>query len=126
MPLPIVGGVFAWLLGLFTSTMGTLFTWLLAKTVYEKALFITITTAAVVVMASLTAALALGIKGAIMVARVTMPPILAQATYFLPSNINMVLALVITVRSAVFLYRWTVQTMNYYLPRNNAGYGGLL
>lgn len=124
MPLPIAGGIFAWLVGLFGSTFGSLVTWLMARMVYERALHITLVTAFLVAASSLTVGLALGIKAAIYAARITMPPILAAGTYFLPSNINVILALIVTARVSISLYRWTVSTLAAYLPGSAVGIFG--
>lgn len=124
MPLPIVGGFAAWLVGLFGSTFGSLVTWLMARMVYERALQITLVTAFLVAASSLTVGLAIGIKAAILAVRITMPPILAAGTYFLPSNINVVLALIFTARVSMSLYRWTVATLAAYLPGSAVGIFG--
>lgn len=124
MPLPIVGGFAAWLVGLFGSSLGGLVTWLMSRMVYERALQITLVTGFLVAASALTVTLAVGIKAAIYAARISMPGMLAGATYFLPMNINVVLSLIVTARVSMSLYRWTVATLAAYLPGSAVGVFG--
>lgn len=124
MPLPIAGGIFAWLIGLFATSMTSFLTWLMSRMIYERALQITLVTGFLIAISALTVSLAIGIKVAILAVRITMPGIISAGTYFLPSNINVVLSLIVSARVSVALYRWTVATLSYYLP-SAPGYKGL-
>jgi len=115
MALPLLG-FFPWLVGLFGSSLGAIMTWLMARVVYEKALFLTTVTAFIIASGSLFVTLALGIKAAIFAARVAMPSSIGLATYFLPSNINSIMAIIVTLRVSIAIYRWTVKVMASYLP----------
>lgn len=124
MPLPIVGGFAAWLVGLFGSSLGGLVTWLMSRMVYERALQITLVTGFLVVASALTVTLAVTIKAAIYAARVSMPGMFAAATYFLPTNINVIFSLIVTARVSMALYRWTVSILAAYLPGSAVGVFG--
>jgi len=117
MPLPVVG-VFAWFIGLFTSAFTSFATWLVARMVYAKAVHYALVTAFVVAAAALTVSISVSIKAAVFAARIFMPEGLGNATYFLPSNINTIIALIVTIRVGHALYRWTVRVMAAYLPTN--------
>ena len=124
MPLPIVGGFFAWLVGLFGTSIGTLVTWLMARMVYERAFHIAMVTGFLVAAGTLTVTLAVTFKAAVLALKMTLPPILASGLYFLPSNINVFFATIITVRVAASLYRWTVATLAAYMPGTAVGIFG--
>jgi hypothetical protein len=123
MALPLVG-FFPWLLGLFTTALGSLLTWLMSYFAYRKAFELTVISGFLVVAGAMTVGIAVTIKALVIGLRMTLPDILSASTYFLPNNINQFLAAVITLRVSVFLYRWTLQTLNYYLPKS--GYGSLV
>lgn len=125
MPLPIVGGFFAWLVGLFSTSMGALLTWLMARMVYERALHIVLVTGFLVTASSLLVSLAIGVKAAVFGLQIGLPPAFAAGLYFLPSNTNVIFAAIVTIRVSVSLYRWTVATLSYYLP-SAPGYKGLV
>lgn len=73
MPLPIVGGLFAWLLGLVNSTATAVFTWVVARQTFTIALHYARVTAFVITAGALFLAVSLTIKAAIFAARVAMP-----------------------------------------------------
>jgi len=123
--LPIAGGLWAWFVGLFTSTFSAFTAWMIGKIAYEKAVQIALVTAFLVAAAALTVGVSLSIKALIIGARVAMPNSLGMATYFLPSNVNTVLSIIVTMRVSAALYRWTVATMGAYVPGNpNTGLVG--
>lgn len=72
-----------------------------------------------------SAALFLGMSGAIKAVvlglRVSMPPMMAAVTYFLPSNINSFIAALVTVRLTHFIWKWTQSNLSVYA--NVGGYG---
>jgi len=119
MPLPIVGGIFAWLVGLFGTTFTAFCTWLITRLVYEKAVQYALITAFLVAAAALTLTISMTITAAIFGAQIFMPNSLGMAPYFLPSNINQIFGLIVTIRVSFALYRWTVTTMRYYIPPSN-------
>jgi len=113
--MPVIG-FFAWLIGLVTTAFTSFATMLIGRMVYEKAIQYALTTAFLVAAAGLTVTVSLVIKTAIMSAQITMPPLLASVTYFLPVNINTILAVIVTIRVSSAVYRWTVKVMSAYLP----------
>lgn len=114
MPLPIVGGLFAWLLGLVGSTATAVFTWVVARQTFTIALHYARVTAFVITAGALFLAVSLTIKAAIFAARVAMPSSLGMATYFLPGNINSVLAIFVVVRVSAAVYAWTLRNIKIY------------
>lgn len=115
MPLPAIG-FFAWLFGLVTSSFTAFTTFLITKMVYEKAVQFAFVTAFLVAAGALTVSISLSIKATIIAAQIYLPPSMAVATYFLPNNVNQVMALIVTIRVSVSLYRWTVATLAAYVP----------
>jgi len=115
MPLPAIG-FFAWLFGLVTSSFTAFTTFLITKMVYEKAVQFAFVTAFLVAAGALTVSISLSIKATIIAAQIYLPPPMAVATYFLPNNVNQVMALIVTIRVSVSLYRWTVSTLAAYVP----------
>lgn len=116
---------FAWFASLFGTTITTVFTWLTTKFVYERAVQIMLVSAFIVAATGLFLGVTLTVKAAVLAARVTMPPILAQATFFLPANLNQVIATIVTIRVARVVHRWTVGVMMAYLPQSpNTGLFG--
>lgn len=63
----------------------------------------------IVVSTGLTLAMAYSIKALLIGARVLMPPFLANATYFLPSNLNLIFSLFVTIRLTHFIWRWSMK-----------------
>ena len=115
----------AWLVGLLGSALGSLMTWLMQKVVYERALNFALTTAFLLVFAGMTLGITLSIKAAILGARYGMPNVLASGTYFLPSNLPVILSLIVNIKISATLYRWTVNGIRAYLPTNpNIGMRG--
>lgn len=114
MALPVVGGVFVWLVGLVGSAATTAFTWFVARETYKTALHYARITAFVIVAGSMMLTVSLSIKAAIFAARVAMPSSLGMATYFLPGNINTVLAIFVTLRVSAALYAWTLRNVKIY------------
>lgn len=125
MPLPIVGGVFVWLVGLVTSSFTAFATWLIGRMVFEKAVHYALMTAFIVAAGALFVTLSLTIKALIFAAQFAMPNTLGLATYFLPKNVNLIFSTIVVIRVSMFLHRWTVTTMHRYIPLSNAGYSGL-
>lgn len=125
MPLPIAGGIFAWLVGLFGSAIGSFATWLMQRMVYEKAIRYALITAFLVTASGLFLGVSLTIKAAVLALQYTMPASLVMVTFFLPSNINQILAAIVTVRVARTLYALTINTIRAYLP-GAPGYGSLI
>ena len=122
MALPLIG-LWPWLVGLVTSAFTSFATFLIGRMVYEKAVHYALVTAFVVAAGALTVGLAASLKAAIFAVQIGMPNSLGAATYFLPSNINIIFGMIITIRVSNFLYRWTMSTMAAYVP-NNPNYLG--
>ena len=116
MPLPViaVGGIWAWLVGLFASVVGTFMTWLLTHFVWRTAIKILVVTGFVVAVAGFFLSMTVGLKALVIGARLVLPTALQQVTYFLPANCNQVFALLITARCTVFLFKWSASVMKMY------------
>lgn len=125
MPLPVAGGLFAWLVGLFGSAIGGFATWLMQRFVYEKAIHYALVTAFLVAAAGMFLAVTLSVKAAVIAVQVGMPNSLAIVTYFLPGNLGQIIALLVTARLALNIYTWTTRVMAAYLP-GAPGYGSLV
>lgn len=108
----------AWLVSVFGSALASMMSWLMARFAYETALRITLTTAFLATAAAMATALSLTIKAAVMSAAVGLPSFLLASLQFVPSNLNQVMAIVITIRISKFIYQWTVNGLSAYLPNN--------
>ena len=115
MPLPIVGGFLGWLVGLFASVVGTLFAWLSAHFVYKTSIKILAVTAFVVASAGFFVTVSLALKVAVLALQIAMPNSLGLATYFLPSNINLIFSTIVLVRVHLVLYTWLKTQMILYV-----------
>lgn len=51
------------------------------------------------------------VKSTVMAVRVAFPPILVASTYFLPSNLPVILATIVSVRVSIVVYRWTLANL---------------
>lgn len=78
---------------------------------YKLAKRIAIGAGAITAAAALTLTMAQAIKAALLLARVSMPQFMAIATYFLPANINQIIAVGITIASARFLWSWSMKNL---------------
>lgn len=120
MPLPVVA-LFPWLVGLFASTLGALFTWFVSTLAARVSVRLLLATAYLVASAALTVGVAVLIKGAIMAIRVTMPASLGAATYFLPANINLIMGVWFSMRVSHALYCWTRARLGTYFIAGSGG-----
>lgn len=97
----------AWLinaLGALTSRLFTFFFGYLSFAISTRAALVT---TYIIISATLFLGAAGAIKAAVMAIKVTAPPILANAAFFIPESINTLIASIITVRTAAAVYRWT-------------------
>lgn len=116
--MPWIATVLAWLTSRVFTSVFAVGTFLLARRV-------ALGTALIVVYSATFVALVASIKTAVMGARYVMPAILAQSTYFLPSNLPVILATIVTVRVSIVIYRWTITNMSVYAS-HGSGYGSLI
>lgn len=65
----------------------------------------------VAVYSSLFIGVVVLVKTTVMAVRVSFPPILAASTYFLPSNLPVILATIVSVRVSIVVYRWTISNL---------------
>lgn len=114
MPLPLVA-FFPWLVGLFASVFGSLLTWIVTKFAAEKAMHIVIVSGFLTAAFTLMVGMALAAKMLVLGVRVTMPDLLGNSTYFLPSNINVIMAAYFTLRVSHYLYRVSTFTLAAYI-----------
>ena len=114
-----------WILAALRWLVGSLFTNFLALFTFQWARRLALGVALVVVFAGAFLALVVGVKAAVMAVRVAMPPILAQATYFLPSNLPVIIATAVTVRISILLFRWSMTNLQVYAS-HGAGYGSMI
>lgn len=111
MPAPLVGGLL-WGLGSLIGMFATRLYDFLIKFMAEKwAYRALIGTAFVVAVGGITVSMAAAVKGIVIAARVSMPSSLGASTYFLPTNINYIIAAYITARLTVYVYEWTLKNM---------------
>lgn len=122
--MPLIGPLWAWLVGLLGSVVSSVTTWLVAKMAYEKAVHYAMISAFLIAAFGLFLALTLSVKTMLFTARVAMPASLGQATYFLPGSIAQIFATIVTARVSLSVYQWTVTTMKAYVPSiGNFGQG---
>lgn len=111
MPAPLVGGLLWGIGSLFglsvTAVFNFFFRFLAAKWAYRA----TIGTAFVVAASAVTVAMSVAVKALVWGARVGMPNSLGASTYFLPSNINQIIGVYVSVRLAYFVWGWTLKNM---------------
>jgi len=116
MPFPILAvGFFPWLVGLFSSILGGLYTWFVSFVALRSAAQFALVTAYVIAIAAITVTVATVIKGFIFAIQVTMPASLGAATYFLPNNINVIMGAYVSMRVAYYLYTWTSHRLTAYV-----------
>jgi len=101
----------AWLVTLLGLVVRRVFTLVFGIFVFKVAQRIAIASAAILLAATLTLAMASAIKGLIVAARVTMPNTLGLATYFLPSDINVLVSVFVTIRVTHFIWSWTMKNL---------------
>lgn len=110
MPLPLAP--------LITGALGAIvtkvFDFLYQFFAYKIARNLAVGAAAVTVAAGLTLAIAQTIKIAILGARVLMPASMSAFTYFLPSNINQIIAVIVTVKVSHFTWQWSMKNLSRY------------
>lgn len=81
---------------------------------YKLARNLAVGVGAVVAAAALTLAMAQGIKVAVMAARVLLPPAYSAGLAFLPTNLNQVIALIVTIRISHFVWQWSMKNLARY------------
>lgn len=107
MALPLAGVV----VGALGAVVAKVFEFVYQFFAYKLAKRIAIGAGAIAAAAALTVAMAQGIKVALLLARVAMPPFMAAATYFLPANINQIIAVMITIASIRFIWSWSLKNL---------------
>lgn len=107
MPVPLAGVVVAAL----GAVVAKVFEFAYQFFAYKLAKRIAVGAGAITAAAALTLAMAQGIKIALLLARVAMPQFMATATFFLPANINQIIAVMITVASVRFLWSWSMKNL---------------
>lgn len=91
-------------LGALVSRSFLLFTGVFSFLIAQR---MALLTAYIVVSGTLFLATSASIKLTVEALRVSMPPILASSTYFLPSSINSFIAAIVVVRLTHAVWRWT-------------------
>jgi len=114
MALPVLA-FFPWLVGVFASSLTALFTFFASFMALRYAARFAIVTAYVVAIAAITVTVALGVKAGIMQIQVSMPMSLGSATYFLPNNINIIMAAYFSMRISWYLFNWTKDRLTAYV-----------
>jgi len=107
MAIPLAG-VFVGALGAFVTKV---FEFVYQFFAYKLARNIAVGAGAIVAAAALTLAMAQGIKAALLLARVAMPQTLATVTYFLPANINQIIAVAVTLGTVRFIWSWSMANL---------------
>lgn len=108
-----------WLTGLIGALVGRMAEFLVTKMVAEKAFHYALVTGFLVTVTAMFVTLTLTVKAAVIGARVVMPPILAQVTYWLPPSMPLMISTIITIRVSVAVYNWSVSVFSAYLPTTN-------
>ena len=114
-----------WLATALAWLVSRIFTSVFSVLGYQFARRLALSTALIIAFASLFILLVATVKSTVMAARVVMPPILAQVTYFLPSNLPIIIATIVTLRVSIQVYRWTIRNMSVYAS-HGSGYGSLI
>lgn len=114
--MPVIGPLWAWLVGLLGSLVSSLATWFIGRMAVDRAFHYALVTAFLFTCATLFLALTVTVKAAVIGARVAMPDTLGMATFFLPPSTPVMFSTIVTVRVSVALYNWTVTTLAAYLP----------
>lgn len=112
-----------WITALLGAAVTRMLSFAMVFFAYAAAKRIAITTGFIVVSAGLFGAMAGAIKAAVMALRVVMPPTLSTFTYFLPSNINVFIAALVTVRLTHFVWTWTQRNLAHYANVGGVGEG---
>lgn len=103
-----------WLVTLLGAVVGRTFTLLFGVLSFALAQRIALVTGYILASAALFLAVSAAIKTAVLAVRVVMPPILVQATYFLPPSINSFVASIVVIRLTYFVWRWTTSNLAAY------------
>lgn len=121
MPIPLIAPIVAAGSSLSAAIMAGLgavvarsFAFVFQFFAFKLARNIAVATGAAIIAAALTVGMAVAIKGMIVGVRMMMPPALAQATYFLPANINLVLAAIVTIKVTHFIWQWSMKNLAKY------------
>lgn len=81
---------------------------------FKLARNLAVATAAIALAGGLTVGMILGLKVAVIAARFAMPNSLGAATFFLPSNLYIIIPLIVTVRLSHFLWQWSMKNLTKY------------
>lgn len=103
-----------WIITTLGALVGRSFTLFYGFFTFLIAQRLAIATAYITVSGALFLATAVAVKAAVMGARVVLPPVLANATFFIPSSINILIASIVTVRVGAAVYRWTQNNLAVY------------
>lgn len=114
MPVPLIAPLATVITGALGVVVTKVFEFFYHFLGYKVAKMLAVGTASVVAAGLLTATMAATIKQLVLLARVAMPPSMSAFTYFLPSNINVVLASIITVRMTHFIWQWSMKNLGRY------------
>lgn len=118
MPAPLVGGLLWGIGSILGAILPKLFDFVFKFVAAKWAWRITLGTGIVLAAAGVTIGMALAVKALIIGARVTMPASLGASTYFLPSNINLIIAAYITFRLIHFIHQWTLKNMERFFQQS--------
>lgn len=119
--MPLIAPLWPWLVGLLGTLVTNVASWWLLRVAADRAFHYALVTAFLVASTGLFLTLTLTVKALILGARAAMPANMSAFTYFLPSDINVIFATIVTLRVSVAVYRWTVSTMSAYLPMRQGG-----
>lgn len=110
MALPIVPV----LIGALGAVVSKVFEFFFTFFAFKLARNLAIATAAIALAGGLTVSMIVGLKLLVIGARYTMPSSLGAATFFLPSNIYIVIPLMVTVRTSHFIWQWSMKNLTRY------------
>lgn len=108
--------IFAWFATLVSSALSGLATFFVSKFAYERAQALLIAGLFSGITFGAYLATALAIKNLILYAREAMPGIIATSSYFLPSNTNQIIGIIVAARTLRFTYRYAIKMAALYMP----------
>lgn len=111
-----------WLPGLLGAIFQRLWALFLVTSLAKHARALAFAAVLISVYSSLFIGLVIFVKTAVIAVRMSMPPILAKATFFLPPNLPVILSTVITVRLSIAVYRWTRRNLDIYAEVKDKGH----
>lgn len=110
MALPIVPV----LIGALGAVVSKVFEFFYQIFAFKLARNLAVSFGAIAVGGALTVGMIVGLKVLVIGARYVMPSTLGAATFFLPSNLYIILPLIVTARTTHFIWQWSMKNLAKY------------